>query len=128
MPDSDIIVLPADDPTNKKIGFTVREYLGCEVFKPLVEGGPTELMPLTKEEDIKSGDVILVPGLVGGYYWMTVEKDTCGGFRGRSEKLIALLEFAQDDRMAWVCGGLINTRGIEKLEIYTGSPEEEKAQ
>ena len=49
-----------------EIGFTCREYMGTEIYKP----GDMETR-LTKREDVKAGDAVLVPGL--GHAWWLME-------------------------------------------------------
>lgn len=118
-------VLGRDDPNQPvKINFTIREYMGIEVFKYNAEDHPNgiakdKLVPITSKDGLGVGDVILVPALMGGYYLMKVEKDDNGTLSAQGDKLIAVLEFGKDDRGAWICGGLINTRGLLKLEITT---------
>lgn len=108
-----------------ELKWTIREYQGTEVFKYLAsdhpEKGidPAKFVPMKAESDLQVGDEIAVPGLVGGYHLMTVEKGESGGLFAKNEKLLAILEFGKDDRNAWVCGGLINTRGLAKLKVTT---------
>lgn len=117
-----LTVLPADDVKQEKLGWTVREYLGCEVYpyKPDAEGKlPPQLEPIKTEDGLKEGMQILVPSLVGGFHIMTVMKED-NELYARGEKLMGALEFAKEDgRNAWVCVGLINMRGVEKLELRT---------
>jgi hypothetical protein len=112
-------VLPADEAPTKKLGWTVREYAGSEVYLFTSESFSMEdLVPLTTRESLKAGDEILVPSLGVGYLKMTVVERN-GELSAESEGLLGVLEFGKDDRNAWVCGGLINKRGVAHLKLST---------
>jgi hypothetical protein len=114
---TELIVLPADPPDRKPIGWTVRTYSGFEILRLVTPGEPG--VTITKKEDLKVGDEILVMGLFGGYLKMVVEQDEDGDLFARGgEHLISSLAFGEDDRECWVSTGLINTRGIKKLELF----------
>jgi len=120
---TEVTSLGPDDPNQKPIGFTVREYQGVEISKYdpnrvyLYGDKGWDLEPITEETALQPGEQILVPGPTGGLVVMTVEKDTYGVLSGKSDQLSALLEFGKDDRHAWVCIGLVNLRGIERLKL-----------
>ena len=94
-----------------ELGFTCREYMGTEIYKP----GDMETR-LTKKDDVKAGVTVLVPGL-GHAWWLMIVKEEGGVLYGHADKMMAVLEYDQDDRHCWVCGGLINTRGLQKLTL-----------
>jgi hypothetical protein len=110
-----------------EIKFQVREYQGTEVFKYLAEDHPDhlhreKLQPITQKEGLVPGDVVLIPALIGGgFFLMTVQADEDGllaeadEILASSDQMMALLKFGEDERKAWVCTGLINKRGLEKL-------------
>lgn len=105
-----------------ELKFQIREYQGTEVFKYRAADHPDrihreKLLPLTQREDLAPEDLILVPSLVGsGFFLMTV-KEAEDGLFAEADKLMAILRFGEDDRNSWVCAGLINKRGLEKLRI-----------
>jgi len=113
---TEVAVLGADEP-KRTLGWTVREYLGSEIYKRASDGS-VNLTPLTAQEDIQEGIEVLVPWLSGGYMPMTVAIDDDGGFFGRGGSCIAAFEFDTDDRHCWTCGGIINTKGLRKLELH----------
>lgn len=119
---TDIQVLAAD-PNHKPIGFTIREYMGTEVFLyPGEKFTEKDLVPITIREGLKPGDEILIPGLFGGYHKMTIHGSE-KGLSARNEDLSAILAFGEDDRNAWVCGGLINNRGISRLRVNSSDQD-----
>jgi hypothetical protein len=102
--------------------WTVREVIGTTVFKYNAADHPdhldtSKLVPLTQEQDLATGDSILVPAPSGGYYFMIVQANEDGGLIAVNDKLMALLDFGKDDRKAWVCSGIVNLRGLEKFRI-----------
>lgn len=118
-------VLGPDDPNQKPLGWVVHERNGIEVHKydeareyeRDAEGRWKGLEPITEEGALRAGDKILVHGLFGELFIMTVEADEAGGLCGRCDQLLALLEYGKDDRRAWVCTGLVNLRGVERLKL-----------
>ena len=114
-----------------KLKFQIREYQGTEVFKYRAADHPDHihqerLLPLTQRGDLAPEDVILVPALVGGGYFLMTVKESPEGLQGEAQtrelcaeadKLLAILRFGEDERNAWICVGLINKRGLEKLRI-----------
>ena len=107
----DLTVLPADEPKQLKIGFTIKEYLGSPICKP----NAVDVL-LMKKDDIHVGDTIWAPGL-GGWLEVTVQQDENGHLYGASGKLVAFLEFDQDDRHCWIQTGIANTRALERLTL-----------
>lgn len=110
--------------------FQIREYRGTEVFKYLAADHPDQLhreklVPITQKDGLVAGDVVLIPALIGGgFFLMTVRASENGQLTAEAEeivasadKLLAILRFGEDERKSWVCTGLINTRGLEKLRI-----------
>lgn len=108
-----------------EIKWTVREYQGTEVFRYNAADHPngldsSKLIPVRQKDGIVEGDHILVAALTGGYHLMKVDPSESGeSLYGVGDKLMAVLEFGRDDRECWVCSGLINLRGVEKLRITT---------
>ncbi len=112
------------------IKFQIRELQGTEVFKYLAADHPDhlhreKLVPITQKDGLVAGDVVLIPALIGGgFFLMTVRASEDGQLMAEADqltasadKLLALLRFGEDERKAWICTGLINTRGLEKLRI-----------
>ena len=98
--------------------FTVREYLGPEIHKFDPDQPPGQgLAPIRKDDELKPGDQILVPGIGDELILMTVERDEYGVLHGKAGELMAVLEFSNDDREAWVCTGLVNLKGLDRLKI-----------
>lgn len=119
---TDLTVLAAD-PNTKPIGFVVREYMGTPVFLyPGEDFKEEDLIPITTRDGLKEGDEILIPGLMGGYHKMTV-KGSENGLSAEGERAIGVLAFGEDDRNAWICGGLINMRGITRLKVDTSDQD-----
>lgn len=131
---SEMVVLSADTPT-KKLGFVCREYLGTEIhlyeegrqYERDERGRWLNLEPITDENALEAGVKILVHGLFGELRVMVVEASEQGKLHaidlredGSSEKgLMGVLSFGEDDRKAWVCGGLINLRGLKRLKLVS---------
>jgi len=118
--------------SDKAISWTCHERLGVEVhlyeegreYQRDDQGHWLGLDPVTDESALKAGTEILVHGMFGELYRMTVEVDGHGELLARTRKpdgtcggLVGSLEFGKDDRGAWICIGLINTRGLKKLEL-----------
>jgi hypothetical protein len=113
---TELTVIPADDPKMRTIGWTVTERNGVTLFKFDAAGG-IDIRPLLSLADLVEGDEIAVAALTGGYHKMTVKKDEEGKLMGCNDSLLAILRFAEDDRKCWTCVGLINTRGLAKLDV-----------
>jgi len=127
---TELTVLPADEPGQKKIGWTVKEYMGFPI-KTAPQGltheeamntgnWPEGFEPeiITEKDGIKEGDLILAPNL-SGWTVARVETTSEGKFAGLSQDKgwIYFLEFGQDDRKCWVCGGSGNLKAIQRLEL-----------
>lgn len=124
---TEMTVLDADP--EKKIGFTVREYIGVEVLSAppglsyeeirktanWPEGFTPE--PITEREAVYEGAHVIIPNLFGGLSVYRVAKMEDGSFCGRSGDMIAFLEFGEDDRNCWVCGGTGNLAAIQRLSL-----------
>jgi hypothetical protein len=92
-----------------KLNWTIKEYVGCEIFK---QEAPQS--SLINEDDLKEGDQIIC------YSWLlTVKKNEDGELYGENKQLYAILDFSKDDRKCWVCGGIINLRGIKNANKNT---------
>jgi hypothetical protein len=117
-------------PSPSSIKCQIRELRGTEVYKFVASDHPDhlhheKLAPITQRDGLVEGDVILVPALIGkGFFLMTVKADNGGlraeeaqALRAEADKLVALLRFGEDERNAWVCTGLMNMRGLERLKV-----------
>lgn len=96
-----------------QIGWTVHEYSGGEVYR-MVDGKPVH-EPLTSKDDLKDGDTVLCPSLMG-YFIGTVRVDGDEVY-ARAGDHIGFLEFNQDDRHCWTCSGTADLAALMKLEI-----------
>jgi hypothetical protein len=87
----DVVVLGADEekPT---LGWTVREYMGTEVYRVGAPG-----VPILEEGGLQVGDRVLIANLE-----MTVGKGG-EGLYAEVGNLYARLAFDEDDRHSWVC-------------------------
>ena len=126
---TEMTVLKGDDGEPKKIGWTVREYIGTEVLSAppglsceetrktanWPEGFKPE--PIFEQNAIGEGSVVIIPNLIGGLSAYKVETMADGSFCGRSGDMIAFLEWSPDDRNCWVCGGTANLAAILKLNL-----------
>lgn len=96
-----------NEPKEIKLNWTVKEYIGTEVWKVGAEN-----IPITSKDDLKIGDKI--------HCWpciMTVRQIEGGtDLVAENDKYMAILEFGGDDRRCWVCGGVINKRCIAKSD------------
>lgn len=112
---TDITVLSADDPKQKPLSFVIHERNGITVFLP---DAPD--VPLTKEEDLQPGTLIVVTGMFGQYL-MKVYLSEEGVLRaGNPDGLpgsFAILAFGEDERHCWTSTAMVKTRGITKTCI-----------
>ena len=113
----DIVVLSADDCKQLKLGWTVKEYTGFEIFKFDNEGKIVE-ESLLNEDDIFVGLEIAVY-VLGGYAKMIVEQSENGELCARSQNCLSCLKFNKDDRQCWISSCIINLRGLKKANKNT---------
>ncbi len=94
--------------------FTVQEFRGMTIYRHPAEPAPWpgEREMILERDALKAGDQVLVPGLTGGLIPMTIHATEDERLMAKSEHLMAVLEFGEDARNAWVCTGLINLRGV----------------
>lgn len=104
---SELIILSADDPKQLKLGLTMTCYSGVEIH-PILDGEVQKEI-IKDENGLHEGMKVEAWGGV----W-TVIFDTNGPYLD-SPRTRGMLEFNQDDRECWVCGGLINKRCIKGL-------------
>lgn len=122
-------IAPKGDP----IAFTVKEYEGVEIYAvppaltreeawvldnyPKDEDGyPLFGDPITTEDGVGPGDLILVPHAFGGFTVMEVYLDEDSGeLFAESEGWIAALAYNEDDRHCWTSVGMLNKAAIQKL-------------
>lgn len=114
-----LIVLPADNPAQREIGFVVHEYIGSPVHKMGPNAVEPDLEPLMRREDIQVGDVVLIPSLGPGYMKVEVKQGDDGSLYGEADQLIVCFDFDADDRHCWTTGGYISKRGLAKLGLTT---------
>ena len=112
---TELTVLSADEPSSLKLNWVMKEYSGVELY-PIIDGRPgPEYVPMT--EDLVVGCDYTASGLFGEHIRWTVGKNNHGEFQISSgSSLIGCLQRGGDDRNCWVVSGMINTRGIKKLE------------
>jgi len=120
----------AKSETSESVGWTVREYMGAEVYRPpagltLAEvrdkaNWPKDFEPSPiREPKLKVGDLLLVPSPFGGMYIGAIRASPQGDpyFQSSGGSLIGALEYDIDDRHCWTCGGLGNLDAIKRLEL-----------
>jgi hypothetical protein len=121
-----------------EIKFTVKEYEGVVIFAvpPSLtreeawvldnypkdeEGYPILGDPITTEDGIGPGDLVLVPHAFGGFTVMEVYFDEeSEELFAESEQWIVALAFNEDDRCCWASVGMINKAVLQNLEISHG--------
>lgn len=74
------------------MGYKGTSYMGIEITN---KNGDI----LTKEEDLKDGDIFSVFNDV--HWWVVQDNKTCGKFNNT----YCVLEFAKDDRKCWIAAG-----------------------
>jgi len=99
------------------LGWTIKEYHGSPVYKRQPDGSVDTETTFKNLDDLKEGDELAIPWLTGGYVLMTVQRGVYGEVFAQGQPHIAVLEFDKDDRHCWTCGGIVNLRGLERLEI-----------
>lgn len=104
-----LIVMANDNPEQRTIGFTVREYMGSEVY--LVVNDQMVEKPLTQLSDIEVGACIAVSGLCG-YFKTTVQSVTQNRAYADNGTTGASLVFDDDDRHCWTSHGIFNLRAV----------------
>ena len=116
---TELTVLPADDPKGRTLGFVVRERNGVSLY-PIIDGKIGE-NPVPATEDLVVGRDYTASGLMGEDLLWTVGKDDYGEFSITcGPSLIGCLERGKDERNCWAVTGMVNTRGLKKLNITTG--------
>jgi hypothetical protein len=113
-------VLSADEPKQLKLGWTITEYIGPEVYKWDERDGKPWPFRLSEEESLKAGDKLCFGWEAEGWSYEVVE-DEYGVLSGisRGGNTSAVLRFDEDERHCWVAMGFINLRSIRKLELKT---------
>jgi hypothetical protein len=109
-----LTVLSADAPENTTIGFTVREYLGSELFK-VVEGKPV-IEPIPATEELVEGQQYCAASLFGGYHVGVIVRDEYTLYLDTGG-LIGTLCRGEDDRNAWTMSCWINKKCLDKLTL-----------
>ncbi len=107
----------------EKIGWTAKEYMGCEVKRlPTVivqPFNPHDEPNITSLEELKVGDEILVGTLFGWAQAKVTQVDQVFKLgRAESENYLYPLEFGQDDRYCWVCSSAINKKLLDKIKLW----------
>ena len=111
---TEVLVLPGDEPSEKKIGFVVHEYNGVELH-PLTEDGHVDSSKTFKKDELQVGMTVACASLFGGYNVIEIKKDKHGELYGENGVFWAILEFTTDDRACWVSTGGGNLSAIKKL-------------
>jgi hypothetical protein len=113
---TELTVLQADAPEKRTLGFVVYERQGVSLY-PIIEGKIGE-EPVPETEDLVVGRDYTACGLMSEDLLWTVGKDaygeltiTCG------PSLIGILERGGDDRNCWRVTGMVNARGVTKLDL-----------
>lgn len=110
-----ITVLSADDPNAIKLGWTITEYIGPEIYY-LPKDSADELVPVSIKEDLKEGSTFCTCGL-SGLISFEVYKDEYGFPYGECGNTMLCLQFDCDDRHCWTCVGFVNKRALAKMQI-----------
>jgi len=121
--------MPVCQPVGACLALTVKrtmkpdyryvEYIGVVVTGFREDGSVDETL-LTRQEDIQEGMYVAVPvpWACTQVFKMKVVKRDDERWWAMNEELLAPLYFDRDDRHCWTVGGLINMRGLERLEIH----------
>lgn len=111
---SEPTVLGPDDPTAKRLGWTMQELQGVTVYKLDDDFRCGTGQNTIKKDEIQVGMEIAIPAM-RGYFVGKVAQNEYGEFYANVLHWRAVLEVAQDERDCWVSIALINMRGIAKL-------------
>lgn len=114
---NEITVLPEDSPGKRMIGLVVEEFNGTQIKRLRPPRGGA--VPITEEGDLEEGQEILVPSFYqDAYIPMVTHRNEDGSLMAKSKSgvTLAVLKYDQE-RHYWICLGLINTRGLERLQI-----------
>lgn len=115
---SPLQVMSADECKSVKLNWTVKEYIGSEVF--LFDSDDNIIKtPLIKLDDLKLGMPICVGGLFG-YHKLQIKSEIVDNkttVYSENGKYAYFLVFDADDRHCWVCSGCANIDSIKKLDI-----------
>jgi len=108
----DIEVLPADEPKQMKLGWTIFEQSGGSIYlaNDLSEN------PISTRDGIKIGDEIIVPTLFGDIQMTVTELNDNEG-TADSGYTLGLLEFGIDSRNCWTSSSAINKKCLNKLKV-----------
>jgi len=127
---TELTVLPADDPKQKKIGFAVYEITaGADVLKvptgmsieeaveALKVGGAVAFGIATTETDLEAGDVVITQGLFG-YIIGPVIREGNSVYMESESGMIGMLQWNSGlEQPRWTCPGHINSRAIKHTEL-----------
>lgn len=94
---TEIEVLPADDPDDKKLGWVIVTYNGCEVC-PIDSD-----VPITSRWGLRPGMKVRAWNMEWTVVW-----DGWFSIALDREKSKGILVFGEDDRKCWACPGIIN--------------------
>ena len=134
---TELTVLPADEPRDKPIGWSVYEVNGTDVYRP-PEGAvwpPTTLdecraigVPenlVTSEDGLAVGEELLVQDLMGLNIAKVAIHSEDGAPYGLSPSgnMMYMLEFVDDrpegESPRWVCTGSANLKALKRLHFVT---------
>lgn len=126
MPVRTELTVLAGDPGGKPLGWKVYER-SAGVREPVnrMEGvgpeNPFASGDISVERGLEKGQWVYVPGLAGGYHEMRVTGVGADSATAESEGWLAMLERDMEEAapglpLVWGCVGMINKRGILRLD------------
>ena len=106
-----------------EIGFRCFERLGTTIYK-VVRDPDARIIeePLTHQEDLHPGMEVAIPSGIGGYHMMIVKcvGDTWSAHGGKYVgSLVFSREHPEEFAPEWVCVGVANLAGLQRLMITT---------
>jgi len=103
------------DPASQ-LCFTVKEYLGSEIFDHDEHYADGKLIPLTKESDVYEGRRVLTQ-FFEGMILAKVKKGEGGWVLDAGGSRSGILAFAKDDRKCWTCDGWANLEALKRVNF-----------
>lgn len=84
--------------------FTVREYTGSPIYLTVDD---MENNVYAKDPELEIGTQVIIIGLTKALYATVVSKGMV-----ESENFVFPLTYSEDDRMCWVCSGMMSKKAI----------------
>ncbi len=109
---TDIEILPADDSSQKAIGWTVEILDGSEVY---LESEPLKI--LESADSIKIGDKVIVTTLFGRSKMTVISVSGNEAMAETSGGSLAPLNFANDSRNCWTNSHVINASLLKNRSV-----------